>query len=69
MENVKANRKLLGNIYNNYGGTSYAGCVWDTNYLSPALNTMAGGNRQPLILVKCNERNRKIYSSNAWKKS
>jgi hypothetical protein len=64
-----ASIKLIGNIYNENSGTGYAGCVWDINYLSPTLNTMAGGNRQPLILIKCNERNRKIYSSNAWKKS
>ena len=39
-------------LFNIYGftGMSYAGNVWDINGLSPCLNTMSGGNRQPLII-------------------
>ena len=40
----------IGNIYGEDKGTGYAGNVWDDNGLSPALNTMSGGNRQPMIL-------------------
>ena len=33
----------IGNIYGDYYGTGYAGNVWDTNGLCPALMTMQGG--------------------------
>lgn len=46
MNDIKAIR--LFNIYG-YTGMNYAGNVWDINGLSPALLTMTGGNRQPLI--------------------
>lgn len=43
--------KRLFNAYNpKFTGGSYAGNVYDPNYLSPALNTMGGGGRQPFIL-------------------
>ena len=42
----------IGNIYGKDKGTGYAGNVWDDNGLSPALNTMSGGNRQPMIPIK-----------------
>lgn len=38
----------LFNIYG-FSGMSYAGNVFDTDGLSPTLNTMSGGNRQPMI--------------------
>lgn len=41
--------KKLFNIYGFTGG-SYAGNVYHPEYLSPSLNTMGGGNRQPLIV-------------------
>ena len=40
----------LGNIYGEDRGTSFAGKVWDKNAISPALTTMAGGNREPMII-------------------
>ena len=40
----------IGNIYGDYYGTGYAGNVWDTNGLCPALMTMQGGGRQPMII-------------------
>lgn len=40
----------IGNIYGEGTGTGYAGNVYNDNGLSPALSTMSGGNRQPMIL-------------------
>lgn len=42
----------IGNIYGEDKGTGYAENVWDDNGLSPTINTMNGGNRQPMIPVK-----------------
>lgn len=39
----------LFNIYGDDRGTGYAGNVFNVNGLCPTLNTMQGGNRQPLI--------------------
>lgn len=41
--------KRLFNIYGFTGG-SFAGNVYDTEGVCPALNVMGGGNRQPIIL-------------------
>ena len=41
----------LGNIYGFTGG-NFAGNVYSTKGIAPALKTMQGGNRQPLIIVK-----------------
>ena len=41
----------LGNIYGFTGG-SFAGIVYSAKGIAPALNSMQGGNRQPLIVVK-----------------
>lgn len=41
----------LGNVYGEQFGTGYAGNVWDTNAISPALMTMQGGGRQPHIIT------------------
>ena len=46
----------LGNYYGSQFGTGYAGNVWDTRYLCPALMTMMGGGRQPHILEIKDER-------------
>ena len=40
----------LTNIYDEKFGTGYAGNVWDTNGISPTLQTAQGGNRQPLVV-------------------
>lgn len=45
---------ILGNIYG--CGSSYAGNIYDVNYLSPALMTMQGGNRQPMIIEEIHEK-------------
>lgn len=49
-DNWVAEPTRLGNIYGEQFGTGYAGNVWDTNGISPALMTMQGGNRQPLVV-------------------
>ena len=41
----------LGNIYGFTGG-NFSGNVYSAKGIAPALNTMQGGNRQPLIIEK-----------------
>ena len=53
----------LGNIYG-FDGGSFAGIVFDTNYIFPALNTMQGGRRQPLILVKKGNKEKDSHKDN-----
>lgn len=50
----------LGNIYGEDKGTGYAGNVWDKDSICPTLMTMQGGNRQPMIVVK--ENNKKGFT-------
>lgn len=57
MDEIKTVR--LFNIYG-FTGMNYAGNVWDKNALSPALLTMSGGNRQPLIIEEGNVNNERI---------
>lgn len=40
----------IGNIYGPQHGTGHAGNVWDKEFISPALMTMQGGSRQPMII-------------------
>lgn len=40
----------IGNLYGENRGTGFAGNVWDTEGISPALTTMGGGNREPIIM-------------------
>ena len=47
--------KLLGNLFGDDKGTGFAGNVWDKDHLSPTLNTMQGGCKQPMILESVNE--------------
>lgn len=49
--------KKLGNYYG-FGGGCYAGNVYDPTYLCPLLNTMGGGNRQPMIIEKVVDKNK-----------
>lgn len=49
MKNETANRcKKIGNIFGATGG-SFAGNVYDKDYIAPSINTGQGGWRQPLI--------------------
>ena len=41
----------LGNIYG-FTGRNFSGNVYSIKGIAPALNSMQGGNRQPLIVVK-----------------
>ena len=40
----------IGNVYGENRGTGFAGNIWDTEGISPALTTMGGGNREPIIV-------------------
>ena len=40
----------IGNLYGENRGTGFAGNVWETEGISPALTTMGGGNREPIIM-------------------
>ena len=40
----------IGNLYGENRGTGFAGNIWDTGGISPALTTMGGGNREPIIV-------------------
>ena len=42
--------KLFGNLFGDDKGTGFAGNVWDKDHLSPTLNTMQGGCKQPMIV-------------------
>lgn len=55
----------LGNIYGEQFGTGYAGNVWDTDGISPALMTMQGGGRQPHIVTQ--HRIRKLTPKECWR--
>ena len=45
----EASEKRIGNIFGATGG-NHAGMVYDKNGLSPTLNAMLGGYRQPMII-------------------
>ena len=53
--------KFIGSIYDK--GPGLAGAVFDINYLAPTLTCMTGGNREPLVVVKENDRRDNIL----WK--
>ena len=40
----------ITNMYGEQFGTGYAGNIWDTDGLSPTLQTAQGGNRMPLVV-------------------
>lgn len=54
----------LGNIFE-YTGGNFAGNVYDKNGLTPALNTMQGGWKQPLIIDDA--RIRKLTPKECWR--
>lgn len=49
--------RRLGNLYGDEFGTGYAGDVWDSECIAPALMTMQGGGRQPMIVEERNVSN------------
>lgn len=42
----------LGGIYDSEEGRHQAGAIWDKDAISPTLDTMQGGNRQPFIVTE-----------------
>lgn len=50
--------KQLGNIFGRNKGGGFAGSVFDKQQLSPTLNTMQGGDRQPMITEMYNPYNK-----------
>ena len=60
----------LGNIYNEKWGTGYGGNVYSQKGLSPTLNTMQGGGREPMIPIdelNPNSRIRKLTPKECWR--
>ena len=54
-----------GNIYSKrFTGMSFAGNVWDSNGLSPAIKTMQGGGCEPMIIVKQKPNEKDVKSEN-----
>lgn len=53
----------LFNIYGFTGG-SFAGNVYDPTGIAPSLNTMGGGNREPIIIESYNMEQEKKYQVN-----
>ena len=51
-ENIE---KRIGNIFGATGG-NHAGMVYDQEYIAPALSTMQGRYRQPMVIIKYEER-------------
>lgn len=69
-ENKATNRasiKQVGNVNNStsFGGNPQTGRVYDAVGLSPTLNTMQGGGREPKVLV--NGRVRKLTPRECWR--
>lgn len=60
-ETNKANVKQVGNISESksFGGNPQVGRVYSADGLSPTLNTMQGGGREPKVIVK--EATKKVY--------
>lgn len=61
-------KRLLG-IFDNNGQKHQAGSVWDKELISPTLDTMMGGYRQPMIKDESMEnlRIRKLTPKECWR--
>lgn len=61
----------LGGVFDDYKGRHQAGSIWDKDQISPTLDTMQGGWRQPLITETSEEFNqfkiRKLTPLECWK--
>lgn len=55
----EASEKRIGNLFGATGG-NHAGMVYDKNGLSPTLNSMQGGYRQPMMVevIRLDENNK-----------
>lgn len=49
--------KRVGNLFGEDVGTGHAGNVWDKSGVSPALTTMEGGYREPMVIVGSMQKN------------
>lgn len=54
---LTADAKRLGGLFDTEKGKHQIGSVWDKEGLSPTLDTMQGGYRQPCIMEKVKQRN------------
>lgn len=63
----QANIKQIGNIKNStsFGGNQQTGRVYDIDGISPTLNTMQGGGREPKILI--DKKIRKLTPRECWR--
>lgn len=43
--------RRLFNVYSSRYNTNFAGNVWDMQGVCPAITTMSGGGRQPMIML------------------
>ena len=41
----------IGGLYDDENGKHQAGSIWETEALSPTIDTMQGGNRQPFVMI------------------
>ena len=57
----------IGGIFDKDGKTHQAGAVWDKEGLSPTLDTMQGGWRQPSVVVEDGYRIRKLSPLETWR--
>lgn len=63
----QANIKQIGNINNStsFGGNPQIGRIYDIDGISPTLNTMQGGGREPKILI--DKKIRKLTPRECWR--
>ena len=70
-ENQKSSIKQIGNIAktDNFGGNPQVGRVYDVQGISPTLNTMQGGGREPKIAlpIEDNYKIRKLTPKECWR--
>lgn len=70
-ENQKSSIKQIGNIAktDNFGGNPQVGRVYDVEGISPTLNTMQGGGREPKIALPIgkNYKIRKLTPRECWR--
>lgn len=41
---------LIGNVYGDYNGGDYGGCVWDKEGIMPTLKTTAAASQQCVVI-------------------
>lgn len=56
----------IGGVFDNEKGKHQAGSVWDVEHLSPTLDTMQGGHRQPCISIGNTNPSGNGMNGNVW---